>query len=467
MSGDRHFLTKFLSVRRTSGVYFLGHIAIIAFTFTLAVFQSKNAGGMVGILVVFAIYVIWIKKMDYLDPFVGYIIPWMMVLFLSLIPISHFAVPIHPKTYLLVLAAMSTALFVSGGRDRGHSRRSIARKQQKGFLSGRLSLFFIESIFFIFTWLNIAIAGYIPLLRGVETGNTGYIDFGVPGVYGFYLAFANALGIASFYLYLKTERRRHLYVYFLVLSIFLLFVTRQNMIALIIEAIALYSVVRKRIDWKKIVIILMLMAIAFSMIGAFRTGDIKEIANVSPEYQWVPDPVVWLYAYSYFNIANFDNLVMFSNAPYYDGSSMASFLPSFLRPRYETGAYLLVSNFNVSSYLFPLYQDTGGIGIVLITGVMLSFARKMYRSLDSGAPLSAVGTYAVLYYCTSFSFFGNFWFYLPIIFQIVFFYAFSNTVERVVHEVSSKDLALKDKRLPRAQKVALTRLVSQKTLIID
>jgi oligosaccharide repeat unit polymerase len=306
-------------------------------------------------------------------------------------------------------------------------------------VSPGLGILIVDFAFLLLTVLNVAIAGYVPLIRGIMTGNTGYLDFGVHGLYGFYLAFANALGIFHLFLYFRTLRRWHLYFYYFLLLIFILFITRQNLLSLGVEGVIVYSLMRKRFSFKKVVLWLVLAGIMFSVIGSFRSGNIKTLAKIQPEYQWVPAPVIWLYSYSYFNVANVNNLILYSKAPFHDGSSLSQLLPSFLRPSFEQESYLQVEIFNVSSFLYPVYDDLGTTGVVILTAVAIFSTFRLRRSLYEEASLFRIGTFATLYFCAAFSFFVNLWFYLPVIFQIFFFKLLSNLAERQIEAVDAHD----------------------------
>jgi oligosaccharide repeat unit polymerase len=296
--------------------------------------------------------------------------------------------------------------------------------------------------FLSLTALNIAIAGYVPLVRGLTTGDTGYLDFGVHGLYGFYLAFANALAIFYVVLFFRTKRKMFLVRYCMVILIFLLLVTRQNLISLGIETAIVYSVICRKISWRSIVILGFIAAGAFSVLGMLRSGSIKEIASIKQQYMWIPDPVVWIYCYSYFNIANVDNLIKFSQAPYFNGSSLANLVPSFLRPSYQMEDYLQSIYFNVSSYIYPIYLDFGVAGVIGMTFLALKITGRFQRKIYSATSLFSIGTFAVLYFCAAFSFFVNFWFYLPVIFQVVFFKLLSNLNERAANEYQLPQVTL-------------------------
>lgn len=382
-------------------------------------------------LVLLILYIAVGRRFDYLDPVVGYLCPWLLILFFSVTRLSRFAIPIHRSTYSLVLLSIVCAL-VAGGLPRPTKIPKVRKwlPPRKMRLSARTFFRTIDLFFVAFTLFNILQAGYIPLIRGITTGNTGYLDFGIHGVYGFYLAMGNALALIYFIVYLRTGSRRYLYRYLGILAVFLLFVTRQNVISTVVESLIAYSFVRGRVPLKKIAIGLVVSGVLFSIVGNFRSGSIREIAGIDED--WVPSPLVWLYSYSYFNIANVDNLVTRSNAPYYDGSAFSQLIPSFLRPEsssLDPSRYLLLINFNAPSYMFPVYSDIGEAGVLVLTLIAIYSASKRYARIYRPSSISQVGTYCVLYFCASFSFFYNFWFFLPVIFQLVFFYLFGNSAE--------------------------------------
>jgi oligosaccharide repeat unit polymerase len=410
--------------------YFSIHI-IMAAAFSLAILMIRDTDMAIGYIGgTLILYIALVKRIDYLDPLVGYFVPWIILLFFSITRLSQYAISIHVETYSLVILALIGAMFAAGGRPHKISKTPQWTKPIYSRLNPRVIFVLIDVLFFSFTLLNIVIAGYVPLIRGLSGGGTGYMDFGVHGVYGFYLALANALAIVNFIIYLRTGKRIHFIRYIIILAIFVIFITRQNLISVAVESVIVYSIVRGRIRWRAIFVGTVLAGIIFSLIGSFRSGSVREIAGIETKYSWIPEPVIWLYAYSYFNIANMDNLIVKSDAPYYNASSLSSLIPSFLRPEYDAGDYLLLGNFNVSSYMFPVYKDMGRVGVFLLTLIALRLTAKKYQLLDQTISIGQVGSYSVLYFCASFSFFFNFWFYLPIIFQVVFFNILNNVSER-------------------------------------
>ena len=73
-------------------------------------------------------------------------------------------------------------------------------------------------------------------------------------------------------------------------------------------------------------------------------------------------------------------------------------------------------------------------GVITLTAIAIWYTMRMRKSIYQEASLFRIGTFATLYFCATFSFFVNFWFYLPVIFQIVFFKLMSNLTERAVED---------------------------------
>ena len=85
-------------------------------------------------------------------------------------------------------------MFVAGARSKKLSTIEHWVKPSKFRLKSRTAFLLIDILFFSLTVLNIMVAGYVPLLRGLSGGDTGYLEFGIHGVYGFYLALAKRSG---------------------------------------------------------------------------------------------------------------------------------------------------------------------------------------------------------------------------------------------------------------------------------
>jgi oligosaccharide repeat unit polymerase len=319
------------------------------------------------------------------------------------------------KTYVLVwaveLSAFAAYYFVR--------KKPLLRKRQAREVVSVDRFSVLVWSFVILSVFNVAVAGYVPLIAGIRTGDSGYLDFGIHGIYGFYNAFANALGILSLFMFLRTKGKRYLAVWLLICAVFILFVSRQNVLSMVVQSVVVYCFVKGRISRKKLAAGVVFALLLFSFAGNLRSGDIKQVAGIKNEYQDLPDAAIWIYAYSYFNVLNLDNVLTNSQLPVYDGSAVLSLLPTFLRPELShLDDEIELEQFNAYSYVAPIYADVGLWGTVLFTfGIMWWTARSYQQVLEDGSFYS-IAKYSVLFFCALFSFFVNFWFYLPIIFEI-------------------------------------------------
>ncbi|BAC91729.1 O-antigen polymerase [Gloeobacter violaceus] len=395
--------------------------AVVAF-YWLSPFATVEFGYVSAIIALTMI--VLFHRLNYLHPVVAFVLPWLAIVGLSSLDISIYSTIPNKETYLLILTNIWLAFFfdIIATSTFGLFPKGKSRKKEWKVAAIKKDWFRLFALlFFLLTTVNIAIAGYIPLVKGITEGDTGYLSFGVNGLYGFYCAYANAFALLAFYTYLLTGKRGYLVFFAIVIFTFVLFVTRQNVLSLIVEAIVLYGIVKKPIPLTRIVLLSAVFLVTFSVLGDFRSGDIKVLAGIKSEYQFIPNPFVWLYSYSYFNVLNLDNLINLSQAPYFDGTSVINLIPSFLRPSIVRESYLEVIYFNVSSYLFPVYYDAGYTGTWLLTGGAIFLTVRYYRRIQNSPSFTELGTFAVLYFCALLSFFVNFWFYLPIIFQVAIF----------------------------------------------
>jgi oligosaccharide repeat unit polymerase len=375
--------------------------------------------------------VVFVYKMDYLHPAVTYLVPWLTILFFSMVPISRYSHDLELSTARVLLAAILAWLLVTTGVGvvptimRQPAARHVEERPDLevvgGFGSGIFTAFMI---LYALAALNVAVSGYVPLLSLIQTGDSNYMYFGIPSVYGAFLAYANALGCLAFYAYLCGRRRVYLWMFLSVLVLHLAFVTRQNIITLLAEVFVIRSLTVGRASRATIVVVVVLGLLGFSALGELRSGDIKDIIGVVPEYRWVPTSAIWLYAYSYFNVLNLNNMVVESGAPYFDGVSLQSLLPSVLRPDEDHGTYLELETMTVSSYIYPVYMDIGASGVVLYTALFGFATTIAYRHALQRRRFIDSATYACLFCCSLLSFFSNFWLYLPVIFQLFFFWLF-------------------------------------------
>jgi oligosaccharide repeat unit polymerase len=392
------------------------------------------SGPLAAIWAALGVTLVLLHRADPINFAVAFVLPWTGILLFSALEISEYSREISRAAVLAVATVVAIAGTVTPAL-RTRSSRVISISEPT-----RASFWILLLIYAGFCILNVALAGYIPLVNAILHGDSGYMDFGVKGIYGLFNAYANALGLYAFILWLKFNRSLYKYTFFVVLLMFLIFVTRQNMISLLVECFVVYNFIIRRVAVKSMLVLSALVLIVFGYIGDLRVGqDIADIARIKEQYRWIPSSVIWLYSYCYFNILNLDNVIAISHSPVFDGSSLAQLLPSFLRPQYLDEAELLeVSSFTVNSFISPIIRDFGLPGLAAL---FLLFCRVglLYRSMvHRKSSLLGVTGYSVLYFCFLFSFFVNFWFYLPVIFQLAFFWAFDRLLPKVRSRAKAK-----------------------------
>lgn len=388
-------------------------------------------GCVAGVVVLVAAF-----RVDYLHPAVAFLVPWVVILLFSVTQISKYARPLEFGTCAFILTTIFIWLLVtcgpelSGNNGQTEAQAEASQGAEEPIPRIRAAVLGAFAALYAYAAFNVAYAGFVPLISLLTSGNSGYETFGIPSFYGAFLAYANALACLSLYQYLKTRDRVYLMLYLSVLSIHVLFVTRQNVVTLLVESFVIRCLTVRKFSRVSILLMFSVGLAAFSLLGNLRSGDIKQIIGVRESYAWVPDGFVWLYAYSYFNVLNVQNMMTLSGAPLFDGSMWHNLLPSVLRPQSEHASYLQLVALNVSSYIYPIYLDVGAWGVRLWTAFWGVVTALTYRAAIHRGRFADKAIYACLYFCALLSFFVDFWFYLPVIFQVVFFYTFQSAFYR-------------------------------------
>ena len=365
-------------------------------------------------------------RFDFTNAWVAFTIPWLIVLLFSTLDISEFSRIVAPETVGIVMLGLVVGLILIPP-----SRPTVMGFDP--FKVNRTAFGALFGVFVGFTVLNIALAGFVPLLQAVSTGDSGYSDFGLRGLYGLYNAFANAFGITAFYLWQRDGKQLYRNAFWMVVVVFILFVTRQNLVSLAVECFAIHNLCVRRSPRWLLVGGAAAALVAFALLGDLRIsgGDgIAELAQIRANLLWLPHSIMWLYSYSYFNILNLDNVATTFVQPALDGLSLTQLIPSFLRPEgnLNDADLIEVAAFNVTSYASPVFRDLGYIGIAAVVGLFALLTRTCLLIAQRRNYFLALTAYAVLFFCFAFSFFVNFWFYLPVIFQLVFLCLFSRVI---------------------------------------
>jgi len=405
---------------------------VFPFALIFSIFFSESPLQISIFLLFIMTIVLFYYRFEILNVWVAFSVPWLMIIFFSLLPLSEYSREINITTLQIIVIIVAIGLFLlpSSSRSFDHNLQIKYAVSKNVFLC-----FFL--FYLALSILNIVLAGYVPLIKSFLTGNSGYMEFGVKGLYGFYNAFSNAFGLTAFYLWVTKGDKFYGLVFFTVLMFFLLFMTRQNIMSILVEAFVIYNFTVRKFSFMKVAAIGVITILCFGILGDFRLDiDIKNLARIKEEFLWLPSAVVWLYSYSYFNILNLDNVVALYQIPTMDLSSVSSLIPSFLRPSFDGAENILeISSFTVGSFILPIYRDLGFFVFILLFVIFCLITRNYYNRLHARNSYEDICSYSVVYFCFLFSFFENFWFYLPIIFQLVFIKLFRISFLRSVSGV--------------------------------
>lgn len=405
-------------------------VIILSF-FLFAITALTDSSALIfysSIPIFFVIYALY--KFDITNAWVAFSIPWVLILIFANIPISEYSRDLNPNTVKIIILTLSIALFIlpNNGVVIGYNNEEYLVRRKV-----MLRIFFF---YIIFSILNVVLAGFVPLFNLLTTGDSQYMSFGIKGLYGLYNSFGNAFGLTAFYLWITKRDNVYRNIFFIVLIIFLLFMTRQNIISLLVESFVVYNYTVRKMSTIRVLGFFIFALFLFGLIGDLRVGgNINELAKIKSEYSWIPSFLIWPYAYSFFNILNLDNAIEMYRIPNLDLSSLSQLIPSFLRPEYEdTENVLEISSFTVGTFILPIYRDLGIWFLFFLVFFLCLLTNYYYNKLCIKGSYTAVSSYSVLFFCFSFSFFENFWFYLPIIFQIPIFYIIRRVVLKPIRK---------------------------------
>ena len=277
---------------------------------------------------------------------------------------------------------------------------------------------YIAIIIFI---IEIIYSGGLPLIWKIIGDNKNYFDFGIPSLNGAWYGLIICLGAYSFF---SKSKDKYLY-----LLIGILILSRQVIMSIIIEAIIFNMLDKtKKIDIKKYVILAVVVFIGFNILGNIRSGsdEMNKVFKAKDEYANLSTSIKWVYSYMTFSISNFNNLVSKTDGGVnYGITTLKNILPSVvlnvlnLEENFKTN-YLVSLNFNVSTYLPPLYLDFGIIGIAIFNILIAILGIILYNKAQETNLVKHRLLYSVFVHNIVFLFFTNMFLYLPIVIQFLY-----------------------------------------------
>ncbi|MEN0617390.1 O-antigen polymerase [Klebsiella indica] len=304
-------------------------------------------------------------------------------------------------------------------------------------------------IFFTLVIIEIAIAGYIPLISMAMGHTVSQFTFGIPSLHGFVLAFGCLLAASNYYDYICFKNKRSLWLALLIIFIFVLLVTRKMIMVSFIQLGMIYLITTKvRIKTIFLVIFsVLLIFILFGYIGDIRTGRqlFIQLAHPSFEYpEWLPSGFMWAYIYIVTPIINLTNAIHMGQTDT-NLNFLCSLLPKVARGALECAvtdedafgrSYQISGAFNVGSGYIEIFLSQGLVGMSVfsfIHGLISSYVFNRVKKKKSTILL-----FSVISQINLLLIFGNGYLNLNVLAQIpIALLFFTNKKADYIYQVNS------------------------------
>ena len=284
-------------------------------------------------------------------------------------------------------------------------------------------------IYFSLIIIEVILFKGVPLLWTLQ-GRTdvSYVTFGIPSLHGFINSLAWFIVSISFIELLNSKSKVALRNIIMINLIFVLLLARQSMVTEIIQLMTIYFC-KRRLEVKKLCVLLLLFVIGFGLIGNLRTPPEVIIRNSGFRFN-VPIfllGIVWVYMYMISPIANIIYFIENFTNFQYGIFSLINLLPTVvvnrinITTRGEVGTYLVNEAFNMSTGLMPIYGDFGVIGIALFFTLIGLMGGVLWRKMRcSNYSDEIVCMYSIYSGAIALMFFFNEFITLPIIIQFIY-----------------------------------------------
>lgn len=367
-------------------------------------------------------------------PLAMFFIVWNVVLFLYSFHFSELlyysTAQAFLATYFIIGCFFIGWLLAKLGGGEGKSNNShIVTSSFLTVLNKRKSFFF--RLWCLVTFIEIIYCQGIPIIWMLIGNGKTYFDFGIASVHGFLNSLILSLSLVSYYLYLQTKRKNHLFIPIFTCFWALAVISRNLLIVNIIQLAILHFYFVKINYYKllKSLLLLFVLILVFGVVGDFRTGKeaFFNLAVVNDNYpDWLPSGFLWVYMYLVTPLNNLINVFTLVAPEWNVGLSNSTVLliPSFLRNviygdlSYDSTYYLVTQAFNVSTAYVDPYRDLGYSGVFIFASVAGFFVTY----LNGKTNFKSIMFFCILMQCNVLSVFYNHYMYLPIIFQLVVIY---------------------------------------------
>lgn len=248
-----------------------------------------------------------------------------------------------------------------------------------------------------------------------------YFDFGIPSLHGAFCGLVICLGTYSL-----LKKKKSSILYFL---IGIILISRQILISIVVQWVIAYFMNKNILNSiKKLIVVGIICILFFNIIGNFRSGNtvMQDVFQAKEKYKNIPNSVKWIYSYMTFSVSNFNNLVKKTDGGVNKGSStLEELLPTVILNKINmknnfNKKYLISLNYNVSTYLPPLYLDFGLIGIGIFNILIAILGYILFNNINYNKSNKNLLLYSVFGHNIIFLFFNNMFLYLPVIIQFIY-----------------------------------------------
>ena len=373
-----------------------------------------------------------------LNPFFLYSFIWFGTLFLYSIHFTNNLSPLVENTYFLIFSTIvSFALIYLFLKFLAvnYPKKTILQTNNEEVIyrfKKIIKLFF--NFWLIFTLLEVILFKGVPIINVLVLNqyDLDYKKFGIPTLHGFLNSIYYTLIVGYSYLLLIKKEKKYRTILLLLFVWPVLVMSRAVLLVALIQFLLVYIIsVKIRLRQLFIIIIYVLgFVYAFGLIGDSRGGGgLKRFTVetfVNDQYvefaEKIPSGFVWTYLYITTPLNNVNYTIDVLKPEYKLKYTFRALIPSFIRSNlFDTDDRPLILDdeaFNVTTFFSNFLRDVGVYGSILIVAFLQFIMTFFYFSLKRGS-IGSIVSYGAIYFALITSIFGDSFFTLAIISQIL------------------------------------------------
>jgi oligosaccharide repeat unit polymerase len=363
-----------------------------------------------------------------ISPVIAFVLPWLAVLIGQQLALCKIIVQTYSTFYLIVIGNILSMLAIPFVIQTFFPQPLTSSIDYNNLpLTDRFKklTWSLIIVYLLFQLFQIFYFKGFPLLWLLAGGGFHYMEFGINSLNGLLNATYLLATTMLFLIYLREGKLAQLITFFILLSIPILLISRQQLISIFLQVTCCLLLCRPK-SFRKMAFCFFALLAAFVVIGNLRTG-VESLTKILGPADYVPKSLyslLWIYAYI---VTPFNNLnaaidsIKPIGSPYHEISSLVPsiFRASLFSEEVDTGYSLVHEQMTVSSFYLPLILDFGQLYAFLF---MFAFQLILYLSYRRAmAPHSWIDLveYSVLYMVMILSLFSNLLLYLPVIAQLL------------------------------------------------